>query len=424
MKAVSKSLVMTLLAGLLVAGIIAPARAQETPATWFAYLYNWTTNEVMSVDLNSQTSSYLLDAPPGFVIGSHAMAFTPDGAAAAYCLSGYAPDGTNPSATLYLREVIEQRNRFQLDLGPILGCTVGKTAFSTDYTRLGVGIIRYFVGDPNADTSQPGWQLLIMDATTGAVLRELNAQSASMLALGLDPNIPFLPQVAHFAGNEVTFIGIPYGTEGGFGLPAYRWNLDTDAVETVPFWGESGVSFLQSTGEIAWLAHDPNLPAGEPGGPSPLGNIVKVAGADGVEQVVFHSPDWVIIDTEFVNGGAQLAILLLQPFDAQNMAQQSVKWILLDRSGGVVELQESIGFVQIASAPDGAVMLWSDPGPNNDFSQPVMLLDYIGQDGSRRELLRLEPDPNATQFGVNWELAFSAPVPPRTDLTPFQVVTP
>jgi hypothetical protein len=160
-------------------------------------------------------------------------------------------------------------------------------------------------------------------------------------------------------------------------------------------------------GELAWLDYDPALPALQATGPMPVFNIVKVMDQNG-ERTIYHTGDWVLADTVYINGGAQLALLGLTDYD-ETGTQQS-RWLALNRDGSVNELLSSdAAYSQMIGAPGGYALfeLFVDDATST-FSSRLSLSDSSGT----RVLWESE--------GMGWELAGGSAMPESSGLSPFQ----
>lgn len=174
---------------------------------------------------------------------------------------------------------------------------------------------------------------------------------------------------------------------------------------------------LEATGEAAWVAINPDLPAGNPGGPMGAYNAVMLADESGQERMIYHSPEWIIADVTFINNGRQLAISLLESFDVDNPSVQRSRWIALDRAGNVTELGTFESFSEVAAAPDGYYILWSQM--SDDLNRLTMTLEYH-TNGQATELWSIEGE----NRGITWDLAWATPTETAGDLQPFQTFTP
>ncbi len=390
------------------------------------YLYNGMTKQLLRLNLDGAQISYSLGLDENTFVGGFDMAFNGDGSRVAFCTLTYpqiaegdAP--AQPTAHLYVRDLAAGVNLIDRDMGSAIGCRTGHEAFNQAGTLLAVSRINYYPNDPAADTSQPTWQLLVVDTTSGAVVNALNATSAAVANYESLAKGGILPYVQSFNGNTIIFAEVPYGIGGGAEWNAYQWQTDAEILTPVERWGNFTLEVLPSTGETLWVTRDPNLPAGEPGGPVPANNIVQIEDTSGAVKTIYHSPDWVILDATFINGGQAVAIELLSSFDPATQAdgqpiQQTLKWIGLDRSGAITDLATSNGNPTVAAAPGGYVTLNQQIlDPNTGISQ--FDLSYTANGGGTT--LWTSP---AGENGY-WELAWITPISGDAGLQPFAAVS-
>jgi hypothetical protein len=411
-----KYLILTIFAVL--ALTVVPALAQDT--NWAAYLYNGNNGELVRVNPDGSQAVSALGLAPGTFIGSQDMTFTKDGGRVAFCAVTYpqavdANSTEQPYATFYLRDIAAQNYLLTLEMGNAIGCRTGQNAFNEAEDQIAVSKINYYPGDPAADTTQPAWQILVLDVAGGMTINELNPSSLSAAPYEGLTKGGILPFVQQFTGDQMIFAEVPYGVGGGAEWNAYVWGIDADTLQLVPRWGIFSRDILASTGEMVWTTKDEALPAGTPAGPVPDNNVVKIADNSGEERTIFHSPDWVVLNAKFIDGGEQVAIQLLSSFDPNaadpGAINQTIKWIALDRAGNVTDLLSSNGNPSVLAAPDGYVALNQQiTDPNNGTSQ--YNLTYNG--GGESQELWASQDPMAY-----WELAWATPITPTTDLQPF-----
>jgi hypothetical protein len=339
------------------------------------------------------------------------MAFSPDGTRAAFCTIEYGENGNN-TTTLYVRDIVAGTDLVTLDLGSSIGCRV---TGNEDNSLLAVALIRYYSGDPAADTSRSAWELLVIDAATGETLHTLNADSPAASAIEYRYGESFLPYVFRVSGDEVVFGEVPYGTEFPPDFPTYNWNFQTDTIEPTEISGLVYSDYLPSTGELAWIEANESLPSGEPVGPMPRNNVVNVTDANGETTMVFHSPDWLLSSVQFFDGGERLMLQLFEPFDESAPEQVfETRWLALDRQGNTSDLFSSEAFADLTPAPGGYLAFYT----TSQTLPATYQLEYYGE-GGIETLLTFESD----VYG-GWEVAYVTPSTPVEDLPPFTPVNP
>lgn len=392
---------------LLVLFLALPVVAQD----WSLYLYNAETKELVRIFADGTEQTYTLGLREDLYITGWDMAFSDDGAQVAYCMMDNTqarPEGIPTS--LIVRDIASETDILTLDLGVSTGCQVSD--FSDDGGTVAVGTVNYFPGDPNTDLSRPAWQLRLVDVTSGAVTAELNAESPA--AVALFPDFSPMPRAA-IQPDSVIFTPIPWGTGGAITLDAYIWYPASGDLELAPEWGNLSFDRLAATGEMIWLANDPNLPAVDAGGPIAALNVVIYR--DGSEQIVYHSADATLLATMFVNNGRQIAIMML----AGTGEVQSTRIVLLDRSGSVTELESlavTQAYTEMMPAPDGLVLFRQVAGPN--FEPPIVFsVEYVREGRGRGLWVRSYDE---AQFG--WQMVWTAPTATAENLSPFLPIAP
>lgn len=396
----------SMMLAILVLGLLlaSPAAAQQTG--WSVYLFNNVSQQLLRISLDGAQQTYDLGIPEGAYLGRSSIDFTSDGSRAAYCLVVNQADGAY--ASLIVRDFAGQAALVNVDLGKTDGCWV---TYSEDNSQIAVGLVRYYAGDPNADTRVPNWQLLVFDAGSGGQLHEMNPTKGGA---AFDAARTVMPEVRYFANNQIVFAAIPWGTEGFPLSPAYFWQLSDDSLQSIDRWWRWGLDSLSASGELAWVELDPSLAAAEPGGPLPRANVVKLADKSGQERAIYRNPDWIIMAARFIDNGRQLAINELEAFDPnRNPGGQATRWMVLDRSGAVSELASVPGYSDLSAAPDGYIILW---GSDNSAS-PVLTLEYR----SGREATPLWQMQETG--GITWSLLWTAPTPTADGLQPFPAVS-
>ncbi|MEO8396268.1 MAG: hypothetical protein ABI700_24970 [Chloroflexota bacterium] len=385
-----------------------PAAAQSSASAWSAYLFESTSQQLTRVYSDGTQQIYDLGLGAETFVGHDAIDFAPDGNRVGYCTSANTVDGS--VAALIVRDITNANPQaINLGLGAAGGCWV---KFNADASQIAVGVVRYYAGDPNADASLPPWSLLVFDAVTGNQLYEMNPLKGNSI---FNPAQTFMPQVRYFANNQIIFAGIPWGTEGTPSSPAYFWQLSDDSIQPIDRWWRWGQDSLVSTGELVWTELDPTRAAAEPGGPLPQANTVKLADKSGQERVIYINPDWVILDTQFIDNGRQLAINELQGADPNSsLGSQPSRWIALDRSGTTSVLATTLGFSQMLPAPDGYAILWA----SDNSVTPLMSLDYYS---GREKTTLWQQQGNG---GVTWSLLWTSPTATADGLQPFTTVSP
>lgn len=392
----------------LLAAMALPALAQEN---WFTLLFNSMSKEFVRVNADGTQETYSLSLPEDVFVGARAMAFSPDGSRVAFCTIEYGENGVN-TTTLYVRDLAAGADLITRDLGSAIACRV---TGNQNYSQLAVAMIRYYTGDPQADTSQSAWEIQMIDVISGDTIRTLNASSPAASVIDYRYGDSFLPYVFRLDAEGVLFGEVPYGTEFPPDFPTYHWQFDSDTLTPSQQPELLFSDYLESTGEMAWIAADASLPAGVPMGPMPSNNVVNVTDANGETRMVYYSPDWLLSSVVFMNGGERLMLQLFEPFDP-NSADQTydTRWIALDRQGSISELFSGATFIELKSAPGGYLAFYT----TSQTLPATYQLEYYA-DGGIETLYTFESD----VYG-GWEVAYVTPPTFAENLPPFTAVNP
>lgn len=398
----------------LLAVTLVPALAQ---ANSLAYVYNGETKTLIRINTDGTSADYNLGLSADTFVSPFDMAFTADGSRVALCAvtypAGMGETAVQPTAQFILRDIAAGTNLIQQDLGAAIGCRTGQHAFNADESLVALSRINYYPGDPNADLSQPSWQITLIETATGNAAAELNNLSPAVVeyTLASEGIIPYIQRVD---GSSVIFAEVPYGVGGGAEWAAYEWQRDAGTVTPVTTWGNLDLDLLPTTNETVWTGIDDSRPAATPNGPIPPNNVVRLLDNNsGQQSVIFHTPDWQVFDATFIEGGQRIAVMLYT-FDPQTNLP-AVRWIALDRAGVQTTLIESAGNAQIEAAPAGFVTL-AQEGQLDGVTIPQFKLSYT-TGGQTTELWASD-----TSQMAYWELAWVAPDTAAAGLPPFPVI--
>lgn len=380
-----KSLTLTVLGMLVLSSLLVmPIFAQEN---WLVYFFNnkYESKELIRVKADGSQETYPLGAGQLAYINSDAMAFTSDGKYVAFCAFELdtLPVPTKTTTTVYVRDIAAQSNLLAL---PSTHCEMGHSAWSTDSQLLAISQLNDYPGDGevNLDTTQPTWQLQILDARSGEVKYELNQQSPIIAAYDTLAKNSVIARVRQFDNHHLIFAALAYSNPVPSTLhwEGYQWNLDTNTVTAMLMWANEGVDVLPATGETVYAAKDPDragaisLIATLPNLPD--NNVIKIINASGEERTIFHTTDWIVKDVKFIDDGTRVMIQLGAPLDPNTIAQPD-KWIALDRAGHTEDLDSSY---QVAvAAPGGYLSLYNayDPQVTGSFVTTTWTYHHDGQ---------------------------------------------
>lgn len=326
---------------------------------WQAYLYNMGTQEIVRVDEDGGESRISVPLVEGEFTEN--MAISKVGVdRAAYCSVRANENG----GTAFLN-VLDLNSGTQIqrhELGSMSFCRVAPEGISPSGDRVAVALVD--VGGQG----QFSWRLQVIDVASGATLNEMKNSDSQYTAVGsATDRFSIMPDVRLFEQDRLIFAVIPWQTEGMNTTDAFDWDLNTNTLVRVSQWGSLMLDYLPSTGEFAWAELDESLPAGQPAGPIPTNNVVRVMSANNEVRTVYTSGDWIIVNVEFIDGGQALALLLVESADPSTAepGQQITKWIRIDRSGAVSDLRDVTGiYVEIMPFRDSHAFLTHTSGPN------------------------------------------------------------
>lgn len=398
---------------------LAPNATPNTNGSeWSAYMYSGRRGELVHVLADGTQTAYSLGVGESNYVGSYDMSISADGTRAAFCQTTYQPETAISTAKLFVRDIAAQTNIVALDLGMGEGttCAMGRRAFVGNLVA--VAVMNYTTFSQNPDTSVPRWKVLLIDATTGETVNEINADENPLtIAERFNPEMMTLPIILRFTGTEVFFTFVPYG-DGASETPAFVWHLDNDAVDPIDYWGRLGFD-ISDSGEMVYPDNDPSLPAGTPMGPTGTYNVLRIV--DGGEpRTIYHVPDWLIGSARFINHGQQIAMMLFPSFDpsaSEGTPMGAIRWIALDRAGNVTELFETPYYGEVMPAPDGYIALMQQY-EDSDFQRGSYTLMQFAN-GDSRVLWD-----SGVSGDVTWELVWSAPTTMAEGLAAFPTFTP
>lgn len=382
-------------------------QAQET---WFAYLYNDFERTLLRVDQNGNQTTFALNIPEEAYVSGWDMTFSHDGSLVGYCESVFSGDSAFSQTRFTVHDLNAGAPRFQVDLGQTIGCASTQESFSPDGSLVAVSTVNFFADNPPPDPNIPFWQLRLLDTNTGAIVHELNSFSDIVPTTNLTADAPVMTEVRYFDDDEVIFAELRWDIFSGVESQAYRWNYLNNTLSPIIGYGNDGADSLDGIGELVWTALDDSRPAGDMGAGFAGNNVVQISDVNGEGRTIFSTSDFVILDTVFINNGRQVAMLMLPPFDPNNLdAELTLTWLALNRDGTVTTLQEGVSTGEIAPAPNGYA-IFDVVYSGADFSQADLSLTYY-QDSNSTILWQSNQD--------GWQLVWATPTTTASDLTSF-----
>ena len=402
----SRKAVLFLMLLIFMLGVL-PVSAQDEQG-WNVYLYDASQRRLIAVDATGAQNEINLGLPPNVYPSQAEYPFNADSSRAAYCVVENAADGTSSAASVRILNVLANTVETTVTLGEAIGCSVGR--FSDDGSQIGVGIVYNFPAENTAIAHL--WELLVIDVASGEIVNRLTPEAPMLQTIDGSERWAYLPLVQLFREGQITFALVPYASDNSSGLAAFRWTPATDELTPVEGWGNWNSEYLTS-GELVWTDNDPSLLAGQPAGPMPSYNVVRVIEGSGEPRTIFYSPDWLPYQARFVNNGRDLLVSLIPPFDPNTPEMsQGIRVILLGRDGTRTEVGTYQSFVDTAPVPNGFVILWTE---NADGTTPPILHLDLHSGGSVTELWQMTSD----NMGVSWNIVWSTASPVDEGLQPF-----
>ncbi|MCI0711938.1 MAG: hypothetical protein L0154_17410 [Chloroflexi bacterium] len=293
---------------------------------WRAYLYNMSSQEIVRVNEDGDETRVNVPLVEGEFTEGMAVG-QPGVDRAAFC----SVRTTDDSSTAFLN-VLDLNTGTQIqrhEMGSMSFCRVAPNAISPSGDRVAVALVDV------AGQGDFSWRLSVIDVDSGATVNAMSSTDPQFTALGTETDrFSIMPDVRLFEHDRLIFAVIPWQTEGMSTTDAFDWDLTNNTLVRVPQWGSLMLDYLPSTGELAWADLDDSRPAGQPGGPIPVNNVVRVMGANNEVRTVYYSGDWLVVGVEFIDGGQALAALLIESADLSNAepGQQATKLIAMARS--------------------------------------------------------------------------------------------
>lgn len=391
-------------------GAVPTAFMQEADSPWFAYLFNSSTKELVRVNELGEQQTFDLGLPADVYIGGRELSFSPDGTQAAFCMLQPQAQQQTSTNVLIVRDLALGTNLVERELGEGIACSA---TFDEKAERVVVSRLHEFLAGFEVDAAKPLWTLEVYSLPAAdaplAVMDRTQVATPPERGFGM-------ALVRSFVGAEVVFAVVPYATEGPAWVPAYRWNVETGVLVDESAWGNLFYTELPAWGEIVWLEQDDSLPMGNPGGPMPSNNVVRLSGPYATNATLYHSPDWVLIDLAFIEGGRSLALQLLESFDpAQGELPQQTRWVAINRQGESRDLGVQSDYTQLIGTADGFAALVADDINGQPGTTPSIRLE-LHEGGEAQQLWEVNPGGP----GLSWELVWSTPMTPAEDLQPFQ----
>lgn len=344
------------LGAMLAVGLLAPGNVQPVQAggSWSAWLYNAESGTLVHVFPDGvPATSMTLPLPAGVTSYPYAVSISRDGARLAGC---FVDSAGQTSVRVYDLYGAGYLSAYLVGGGPVQGCSLGRYAFSEDGSLLAFGILNHYPGMADA---RPGWELLVMQVNTGAIVYRLDSNAPAVADLGIDPGGK-MPMVETFEGPTatrpglITFKAVQWGTEGMCEYVGLVWNLNDGMVFSEARYGKNSLDVLLPNSELTWIETNPAYPQGVLEGPGCAHNMLMYTNKAGALYPVFTNGT-VLFAARFVDDGRRIAF--------GTYVSGVNQWYALDRSGAVLPLPADLrNTYEVWGTLDGYVFVTNEPG--------------------------------------------------------------
>jgi hypothetical protein len=148
----------------------------------------------------------------------------------------------------------------------------------------------------------------------------------------------------------------------------------------------------------------------------PSNNVVRLSGPYATDATLYHSPDWVLSDIIFIEGGRSLALQMFESFDPARADQPPrMRWVGLNRQGESRDLGVQSNYTQMIGTMDGFAALLAENINGQPGTTPSIRLE-LHERGESQVLWQVTPDGP----GISWELVWATPMGAAEGLEPFQ----
>ena len=395
--------------------------SQQTTSPGFVYLSQNQTHRLLRVSLTDGSSQeFSLDEPTDHSAWVGNLSFSNDGRLVAYCVQDRISDEI-ATYRLVIRDIEREETIRESGFGAVDGCQV--SAFNEDATEVAVGIVYNtpamgIVNHPN----QPDWEMQVNSVNEFGIthlLREGDPNAPDYESMRedfwFDEGISAMTRAVSFTDTEIIFTAFPYiGRDGPPKVPAHRWNLETGEITPLEGLTQLGASYLPETGEIVYAEVDEAFPAAQPVGPMPLANTIRI-NDNGEIRTIYRNSDYVIATTAFINGGRQIAAMLIGAFDENNPGEIAPsRYEIINRDGSLGQISSGFfNYNQMVGTADGMVLLsLTQQGAEGNEYQ---LVQY--RNGEMQTIWSTTTDRNE-----GYDFVWASPMPVADNLPDFAIV--
>ncbi len=295
---------------------IIPAWAAD--AAWTAWLYETEIGRMTQADSTGATlRQFQLPNETAGAYSQH-VAVSADGLLVSY---GVISTSTN---NVYIYDLTTNKNVYTFDVplnaatsfdfsGSPLNFSENDSTFAFSYGGVGIP-----------------WTLVVIDipALSASSLKQSDPIAANLN----DTGAAFIPTVAINRNKQISFLMIPYGTDGAPTYKAFTWNRDTNTITPNDAYITPDTATFTQTGEVLSTISDDRFPDSRmPFTEFPSNNTLQVFDpATSQRFIVTDLPR--IYDPQFIQAGERIAVTR---YDDQETGGQTQTLEVVERSGEV-----------------------------------------------------------------------------------------
>lgn len=400
-----------------------PTQAQTTPANSntvnFVYLHDERDDSLLRINLDDGTEQrFELGVGLDGSVYSSNLSFSDDGRLVAFCKT----ETQTYTSNFVVREIESGEDLLDIPFGTVEGCQVSDFNDAGTEVTLNLVMNSPIMGAMNFP-DEPNWTLRTIDIATGLTTHELNADSANAPdyesmeeTFWFAEGISAMTRAIYYSDEEILMTAFPFiGRDGPMRVPAHRWNFSDNTMTAIEGLSYLGASYLPETNEIVYPYLDEAFDAAQPTGPMPLANSIAIDNQGDI-RTIYRNSDRVIGNARFVNGGRQVATLLMPRFEENNPNPiGQTRFELINRDGSTGQVSSDFASNnQIFGTEDGFIMLSiSQLGAEGNVHE---IVHY--RDGQMRSVWSFTPPEPHTWLAFVW----SPPMPVVDGLAPFASV--
>lgn len=401
-----------------------PDSSTEIDKVDFVYLFDSQNFNLLQVSTtNASQQEFSLGLPGDDSVYVYSLSFSDDGRYIAFCTNerqsleeGYVEH------RLIVRDIEAGQNLLEIPFGRIAACEV--SAFNESGTEVAIGMVFNSIIEGRVNfPDDPNWALRTYDIATGTITHDLNADSdnapdyeSMRTDFWFEEGISAMTRALYFDDNQILLNAYPYiGRDGPLRTPAHHWDLNNGTVTPVDGLTYLGADYLPETGEIVYPYLDENFAYASPPGPMPRANTLQI-NDNGEIRTIYRTDEAVIANATFINGGTQIAAMLIPGFDHNDpgaiMGDPRYQIINRDGSNGQVS-SNFFSYNQLHGTGDGFIML---------------SVSHLGAEGNEYNLVHYANNQNRVLWsnrvlpGQSYQFAWSPDMILAGDLAPFATI--